>query len=344
MSIAVAGDFPTLPYWSLATGGTLTNVNTITSNVANQHIFTGTWTASANNQNHIEVTGTITSRNTASDTINYLVIDPTIARNVGNPATQIATAVLINPTFSNSPTTQYILRLQNATTDRFTVQSDGTTKITNASGSTTFSTNGDIVMISGGRLSSIGNSAGVNFLGGRDAANTFLFSTSNNYDQANATNIFISGSPSFSYPSGTNSGTYFKISPTLNTSGGTNTIRIIDYNPTETLLTGSTHYFITSRSTTALSGFAVASPANAYIVIGAGTTTIAPFKLTSGTNLTTAVAGCMEYNGTDLLFTKTGTTRGNVLVSTATTTETVVSDTTATITIGGTTFKVLLKA
>lgn len=45
-----------------------------------------------------------------------------------------------------------------------------------------------------------------------------------------------------------------------------------------------------------------------------GTTTIAPLAFTSGTNLTTAVAGSMEYNGTNLFFTRTGTTREAVLV------------------------------
>ena len=34
----------------------------------------------------------------------------------------------------------------------------------------------------------------------------------------------------------------------------------------------------------------------------------------SGTNLTTAEAGAMEYNGTNLFFTRTGTTRESVLV------------------------------
>lgn len=91
----------------------------------NGSIYTSSWTATANNQSAFEYTGTITSRNTASDTFNYLVIDPTLARNAGNPATQTATAVLINPTFSNSPTTQYILRLQTAGTDKFVFNSTG---------------------------------------------------------------------------------------------------------------------------------------------------------------------------------------------------------------------------
>jgi len=97
--------------WLLASGGTLTGVNTITSNAGNQLIFTGSWTATANNQSAFEITGTITSRNTASDKIIGLTIDPTLVRNAGNPATQRAVAVLINPTYSNSPSIQRALEM-----------------------------------------------------------------------------------------------------------------------------------------------------------------------------------------------------------------------------------------
>jgi len=53
----------------------------------------------------------------------------------------------------------------------------------------------------------------------------------------------------------------------------------------------------------------------AYLHIKAGTATAntAPIKLTSGTNLTTAETGAFEYNGTNLFFTRTGTTRESVL-------------------------------
>lgn len=53
------------------------------------------------------------------------------------------------------------------------------------------------------------------------------------------------------------------------------------------------------------------------IVLGAGAASAgsSPFKMTSGTNLTTAEAGAMEYNGTNLFFTRAGTTRENILVA-----------------------------
>ena len=39
------------------------------------------------------------------------------------------------------------------------------------------------------------------------------------------------------------------------------------------------------------------------IVLATGSTTIAPIKMVAGTNLTTPVAGVMEFDGTDLFFT-----------------------------------------
>ena len=49
----------------------------------------------------------------------------------------------------------------------------------------------------------------------------------------------------------------------------------------------------------------------AWLHLGAGTSSAstAPLKFTSGTNTTTAEAGAMEYDGTNLFFTRSGTTR-----------------------------------
>lgn len=57
--------------------------------------------------------------------------------------------------------------------------------------------------------------------------------------------------------------------------------------------------------------------ATARLQLPAGTATAntSPLKFTSGTNLTTAEAGALEYNGTNLFFTRAGTTRENVLVA-----------------------------
>jgi hypothetical protein len=60
--------------------------------------------------------------------------------------------------------------------------------------------------------------------------------------------------------------------------------------------------------------------------IAAGTATVAPLRLTSGTNLTAAVSGTVEYNGTDLFFTDATPTRKAVAFKYATT----IGDNTAT--------------
>lgn len=60
----------------------------------------------------------------------------------------------------------------------------------------------------------------------------------------------------------------------------------------------------------------VTTTPTARLHLGAGTATAstAPLKFTSGTNLTTAEAGAMEYNGTNLFFTRSGTTRETMFV------------------------------
>ena len=66
----------------------------------------------------------------------------------------------------------------------------------------------------------------------------------------------------------------------------------------------------TAANTIAIGDFA----ATAKLHIAAGTTTLAPFKLTSGTNLTTAAAGAFEYNGTSF-FLSPSTTRLRVVLT-----------------------------
>lgn len=62
-------------------------------------------------------------------------------------------------------------------------------------------------------------------------------------------------------------------------------------------------------------GIGQAATAVVHIKAGTATASTAPLKFTSGTNLTTAEAGAMEYDGTNLFFTRAGTTRENVLVA-----------------------------
>lgn len=62
-------------------------------------------------------------------------------------------------------------------------------------------------------------------------------------------------------------------------------------------------------------GTGVVNLTRTVLAAGAAAAGAAPLKLTSGTSLTTAEAGALEYNGTNLFFTRAGTTRENVLVA-----------------------------
>jgi len=77
-------------------------------------------------------------------------------------------------------------------------------------------------------------------------------------------------------------------------------------------ISGATNNYaiIVAAGTTGLNG--VVAP-TAGLHLGAGTTTVAPFKLNSGTNLTTPEAGAIEWDGTNLFVTQTtGPTRKTV--------------------------------
>jgi len=61
-------------------------------------------------------------------------------------------------------------------------------------------------------------------------------------------------------------------------------------------------------------GLGTAAVSTAFLKIAAGTTTVVPIQLTSGTNLTTPVAGGIEFNGTNF-FMSPSTTRKQVVIT-----------------------------
>lgn len=81
-----------------------------------------------------------------------------------------------------------------------------------------------------------------------------------------------------------------------------------------------------------------------HLKAGTATASTAPLKFTSGTNLTTAEAGAMEYNGTNLFFTRSGTTRENVVCASAVNSVSPTApDRTITVNINGTTYYIHAK-
>lgn len=78
------------------------------------------------------------------------------------------------------------------------------------------------------------------------------------------------------------------------------------------LLGGTNHITIKPAKQIGIAG-TTAPTAWLHIAAGTATASTAPLKLTSGVNLTTGETGAIEYNGTNLFFTRTGTTRETVL-------------------------------
>jgi len=84
------------------------------------------------------------------------------------------------------------------------------------------------------------------------------------------------------------------------------------------------------------SGVGTSATARLHISAGTATASTAPLKLTSGTNLTTAEAGAVEYDGKDLFFTPTGTIRKVIptIISSRSTGQTAAVTSVATQTVG----------
>lgn len=98
--------------WALTGTSTLTGVATITSNVPQQHVFTGIWTAVANNQYHANFAGSFTARAVASDNLYGYKFTPTLT---SGSTSQAGIAILIQPTFGGSFTTTAALRIEGRT-------------------------------------------------------------------------------------------------------------------------------------------------------------------------------------------------------------------------------------
>ncbi len=81
-----------------------------------------------------------------------------------------------------------------------------------------------------------------------------------------------------------------------------------------------------------------------HLAAGTATASTAPLKLTSGISLTSAETGAMEYDGTNLFFTRSGTTRESVICANAVNSVSPTSpDRTITVVIDGTTYYLAAK-
>lgn len=125
----------------------------------------------------------------------------------------------------------------------------------------------------------------------------------------------------------------FYINPTINQTGGANGVtRGLHIEPTLTaasdfraigiVMGSSSHFAIRQSGSNAINyfegkaGIGVIAP-TARLHLGAGTSSLSPFNFTAGVNLTTPVAGAMEWDGTNLFVTQTtGPTRKTIAYTT----------------------------
>lgn len=144
------------------------------------------------------------------------------------------------------------------------------------------------------------------------------FSTNNGIEMGRS----IGTTSLFTASSGTQAGVYIQADVNQSGTAGFTDLRV---NRTETTLGSGAQYLLDLQvgGTTKFNisnlgdGYFAGSvgiknaSSTAYLHLGAGTATAstAPLKFTSGTNLTTAEAGSMEYDGTNLFFTRAGTVR-----------------------------------
>ena len=94
-------------WWALTGTSTLTGAATITSNAASQHIFTGTFTTTANTQFYQQYSPSTTLRATASDTFNAFSVTPTITAGAN---TQVLNVLDLSATYALGATTGTVVR------------------------------------------------------------------------------------------------------------------------------------------------------------------------------------------------------------------------------------------
>ena len=103
----------------------------------------------------------------------------------------------------------------------------------------------------------------------------------------------------------------------LKIGNGTSAWTALSYGPTITSITTGTisgaAITTSTLNSTPIGGTTPSTGAFTTVTLSAGTNTVQPIKLTSGTNLTTAVAGSVEYDGVIPYFTSTSTQRGVLL-------------------------------
>lgn len=294
--------------WLLSGTSTLGGVTTITSNTANQHVFNGTWTATADAQYHAAFGGSFTSRSTNSDNLYGYIFNPTLTSAATNTQNLYAvalqptltsgdvndetTALFINPTFSGTAASTRAIIAYTTTASSF-----NGLRVVNATTSGTASLS---LTAQNGVAPSTGNP--FSFTRNNGANGNAIISNAGTGDlrvQTNGTNRqIITGTGLFSFASDnqTAAGSFFDLTAgTFNPSSGAAQWQVINitttynqtgtasgaiygirYSPTVTSVLG-THYGLAIGS--GLSGFGTLTPTATLQAKGRGTTTSELFRL-----------------------------------------------------------------
>lgn len=293
--------------WALTGTSTLTGVATITSDAASQHIFNGTWTASANNQFHMNFAGALTSTGTGNDVLYGYRFTPAMTL---TGTGQSATAVHIASTFSGgtstpiytslhitgaaSSSTHRALRIDDSANAKiFELTTDG--NVTSKSGASwslgpgtwtyntwTTATNNTQLLVN----ASLNDTNGLLIRGNGGSARTTAGST-------------VRITDGITMNAGTNTFTSLNVIPVINLTGGTNTVIGVDYNPTNTNLTGTTQIAFRAVAGNMLIGGSTLTT-SAILDLQSTTRAFIPPRMTTTQRdaITSPSAGMVVYNTT----------------------------------------------
>jgi hypothetical protein len=326
--------------WSLASGGTLTGVNTISNPTANGLIYSGSPTFSADGHYHTQFLPTLQFGSTLAHVQGALNIGGTYTAGVNN---QILRGLVINPTYAYGAFTRTFysqlgldIRDGGTANGGFKFYTDAFTNTTNAfqmisrTGVTTFEMGVD----SGAGYMQTNSGKGLTL----NSGSTFRISLTSSRVLELASGVATGASetvfgPAWSGTATTSTATQQNSNSSLGFQGrGWNgaaavttylfdnfrasTVKNLLFTSDRRFWNGSATTDIWRITSTGMMFLGGITDPTATLHIAAGTATRAPFKLTSGTNLTTPEAGALEYNGTDLLFTP-ASTRSRVVLQTS---------------------------
>lgn len=108
-------------------------------------------------------------------------------------------------------------------------------------------------------------------------------------------------------------GTSLSVGTTLTVTGNTTLTGDLTVNGGD-LITTTSFNFAQAATTLSIGATTGTTSIRNNLTLATGTTTLAPLKFTTGVNLSTPAAGSMEYDGNQLYFTTTDTSRGRSLI------------------------------